>query len=160
MPTSRTTFTLSEPSGTCKIPLSTFSYLQERNKNLFYELVVGEFIKTGLTQIDLAARMGQKPARICRLLGAPGNWTLDTVSDLLFAICGAAPNCSVDYFLRNPPVNQREPEWVSIMANPKSQLTITGASLPQQEIIVRKPQAQEPSVTVYGTSTHAYGESP
>jgi hypothetical protein len=112
MPTSQKTFSLSEPSGTDKIPLGTFAYLQERNKNLVYELVVREFLESGLSQVDLAARMGQKPARICRLLGAPGNWTLDTVSDLLFAISGAMPAYSLRYPLDEPPRNFSQPEWL------------------------------------------------
>ncbi|MEC7593676.1 MAG: hypothetical protein VYA64_09600, partial [Pseudomonadota bacterium] len=48
-----------------------------------------EFRKSGLTQAELARRMGRRPEVVSRMLGAPGNWRLDTVSDLLFAISGA-----------------------------------------------------------------------
>lgn len=40
----------------------------------------------GLDQQWLADRMGTDKARVSRLLKAPGNWTIDTVADLLEAM--------------------------------------------------------------------------
>ena len=74
-------------------PFSKYAlgYLNERVKNSFYDYVLRRFHdaaeREGLTKAKLARRLGLEPARVTRLLGAPGNWTLDTVSELLVGIC-------------------------------------------------------------------------
>jgi hypothetical protein len=112
MTTSRTT-TLSKPSGSAKVPLGTFAYFRARNKRRAYDLVIKEFKKSGLSQADLSRRLGKGTDRVCKLLGGPGNWTLDTVSDLLFAISGAEPKYMLDYPLDKPARNFTQPEWLA-----------------------------------------------
>jgi DNA-binding phage protein len=71
------------------IPPKAIAYFQARLKNRLHELVLIEFMKLekrGFTKADMARRIHKKPEQITRLLGAPGNWTLDTVSDLLLAM--------------------------------------------------------------------------
>ena len=74
-------------------PLSDYAlgYLNERVRNGFYDYVLRRFHEAaerdGLTKASLARRLGLAPARVTRLLGSPGNWTLDTVSELLVGIC-------------------------------------------------------------------------
>ena len=74
-------------------PLSDYAlgYLNERVRNGFYDYVLRRFHEAaerdGLTKAKLARRLGLEPARVTRLLGSPGNWTLDTVSELLVGIC-------------------------------------------------------------------------
>jgi hypothetical protein len=71
-----------------------------------------EFLKPGISQAELARRMGKGNDQICRWLGEPGNWTLDSVSDLLFAISGAELDCSeAQYPLDAPPRNLTQPDW-------------------------------------------------
>lgn len=75
-----------------RIPEGKREYLRERLRNELYDFVLGKFLEQrnerGLTKAQLARRIGYDPAQLNRLLGAPGNWTLSTVSDLLAGIAG------------------------------------------------------------------------
>lgn len=107
------TSSLSKPVAGKRIPLGTLGYFQLRNKQRVYELVIREFLRERLTQAELARRLGKGPDQISRMLGAPGNWTLDTVSDLLFAISGAEPEYGIGYPLDGAPRNDVVPEWLN-----------------------------------------------
>ena len=91
MTTFRKTLVKSEIAG--DEPLSDYAlgYFNERVRNSFYDYVLRRFHEAaeqdGLTKAKLARRLGLAPARVTRLLGSPGNWTLDTVSELLVGIC-------------------------------------------------------------------------
>jgi hypothetical protein len=98
--------------GAERVPPETLGYFQARNKHNAYDLVMKEFEESGLSQADLARRLGKAPEVICRLLGGPGNWTLDTLSDLMFAISGAVPVYGKAYPLGEPPRNQMGPIWL------------------------------------------------
>ncbi len=96
MSTSRT-FSLSKPTEGEPIRVPTLAYLRARHKRKLHSLVLGEFEKSGITQAELCRRLRKDAATISRMLGSPGNWRLDTVSDLLFAINAAEPAYGVDY---------------------------------------------------------------
>jgi hypothetical protein len=66
---------------------------------------MGEFKNSGLSKADLARRLGKGADRVSKMLGGPGNWTIATVSDLLFAIKGGVPKYAVDYPLDRPSRN-------------------------------------------------------
>ena len=78
------------------LTLGELEYFRERLRNAVHEAVLRQFIKcadSGLTKALLAKRLGRKPEQITRWLGAPGNWTLETVSDLLLAMdCELEPS--------------------------------------------------------------------
>lgn len=99
MITSRKKPFLSEILDGEKIPLGTLSYFRERFRDRLYDLVVEEFLKQdengGLTRAEVARRIGRRPEQITRWFGAPGNWTLETVSDLLLAIAKAEPHVTL-----------------------------------------------------------------
>jgi hypothetical protein len=112
MNTSLTTFVLSEPTGREPIPPGVLEYFQTRNRMRVFTLVQQEFEKAGISKAELADRLERGTDRISHLLGAPGNWTLDTISDLLFAISGAEVDYRVTYPLLRPPRNMTTPEWL------------------------------------------------
>jgi transcriptional regulator with XRE-family HTH domain len=96
MSTSPTT-SLSEPTGSDKVPRGTFAYFRARLKHRVYSLLIGEFKRSKLSQADLCRRLDMEPAQLSRLLSGPGNLTLETTSDLLFAMSGAELSLSTAY---------------------------------------------------------------
>jgi plasmid maintenance system antidote protein VapI len=80
------------------IPAGTLEYFRARLRSKFHQLVLDEFLRqedsSGLTKAELARRIGKGAHQVNRWLGAPGNWTLQTVSDLLLAM-GSEPEFAV-----------------------------------------------------------------
>ena len=74
-------------------PLSDYAlgYLNERVRNSVYDYILRRFHeeaeKCGLTKAQLARRIKLGPDRVSKLLGSPGNWTLETITELLVGIC-------------------------------------------------------------------------
>jgi hypothetical protein len=97
---------LCEPMGADKISVGTLGYIRARNRQRQYDLVIKELKQSGITQADLARRLGKAPEIVSRLLARPGNWESDTFSDLLFAISGAVALYFSDHpFSRQPHVS-------------------------------------------------------
>lgn len=117
-----------------------FSYWRTRNRMHVFELVLKEFEKSDLSQVELATRMGKGADRICRLLGAPGNWTLDTVSDLLYAISAAEVKYDVAYPLDKPKRNLTRPEWLLRVLSPATQIVEDE----EYELLIPKKPASTP----------------
>lgn len=80
------------------LPNGVLAYFRARLSNRIHEIVLTEFAvreREGcLTRAELARRIRRKPEQITRWMGSPGNWTLDTVSDLLLGM-GLEPALSV-----------------------------------------------------------------
>jgi hypothetical protein len=116
MTTSQTTF-LSEPVPGERVSLDTYFYWRARAKREAYDLVISEFKKSGITKTELARRLGKKLPEVSRMLGGPANWTISTVSDLLFAITGGIPKWSM-ILPRRAKRNDTQPHWLTEPDNP------------------------------------------
>lgn len=72
------------------IPFGQLSYFRTQLRYDLHEIVLREFLRqedtVGLTQAELARRIHRKASQLSKLLGAPGNWTINTVSDLLLGM--------------------------------------------------------------------------
>lgn len=105
-------FTLSKPQGDGPIPPALLSYVGRKLKNDFYHLVLAAFQTSNMTQAELATKAGMDKGQLNRQLGAPGNWTIDTVAKLLFAINGnVVLPTSVDVEA-SARANMSEPDWL------------------------------------------------
>lgn len=74
-------------------PREIFYYRQRFKNRVFNRLssfFAQESERSGITKREIAERLGKDPAQITRWLSGPGNVTMDTLSDLLFAM-GAEP---------------------------------------------------------------------
>jgi hypothetical protein len=81
-----------------RIPEEKLAYFRARFRNRFHAFVLSQFKRaekenTDFSKATLARKLGKKPEQITRWLGAPGNWELDTVSDLLLGM-GFEPHLS------------------------------------------------------------------
>lgn len=125
MPTSAAAFQLSSPTGEDRVSPSILSYFEGRNRYKVFDLVWDEFRASGLTQAALARRLGMSPPQLNRLLKSPGNWTLDTVSNLLFAIRGGEPAYHISYPLEQSARNDTQPQWLEKEPEKKNGNTAT-----------------------------------
>lgn len=69
------------------IPIGTRAYVGQRAKNAYYDYVMEKFRHSGISQADLARRIGKGPGQVNRMLANPGNWTIETAAELLAGIC-------------------------------------------------------------------------
>ena len=81
---------LSELNGDGPLSVGTRAFLGARARNAVFNFVqerLREAKAQGLTQAQLAERIGRDPGRLSKTLSSPGNWTIDTIAELLFGIC-------------------------------------------------------------------------
>lgn len=114
---SQSTSTLAEPAGDERIDPSTLAYSSARNCRKIYSAIIKEFKKSKLTQAQLARRMGQRTDVICRWLSGPGNYTLNTVSNLIFGISGGELTYTISHPLAEPPRNFTVPDWATRLSS-------------------------------------------
>jgi hypothetical protein len=116
-------------------PLSrgTLAYLDERAKNAFYDYVIAKFKEAeerfGLTKAKLGRRLNKRPDQISHVLGAPGNWTISTITELLVGINREELVPSSMSFANRPRSNMRSVDTLAADADqwPKRASTSTPA---------------------------------
>jgi len=86
--------------------------MRARAKRRAYDMVLREFKKSGIKKAELARRLGVGADRVSKMLGGPGNWTISTVADLLFAISAAQPKWEFDLAFKNNRKNDTRPHWL------------------------------------------------
>lgn len=104
--------------------MGSLVYMQERNKQTVFETVTGEFEKSGLTLTELAKRTGRDISRVSKFLAAPGNWTLNTISDYLFAISGARLEYQITHPLKDVAQNSAGADWIKHPQMPPKTISI------------------------------------
>jgi hypothetical protein len=124
MNTSQTSI-LSKPDGDNRVDKATLAYFQVRNRGRLYDLVLGEFERSGISQATLARRLGKRPELVSRFLASPGNWENDSVSDYLFAISGSEPVYALGYPLQEAVRNYSQPDWVASGTTAVVYMTVT-----------------------------------
>lgn len=112
MSTSPTSF-LSKPKDGERILPETLGYMRARAKRRAYDMVIKEFKKSGIKKAELARRLGIGADRVSKMLGGPGNWTISTVADLLFAICAGQPKWELEIAFEKAKRNDTRPSWLS-----------------------------------------------
>jgi hypothetical protein len=140
-----TTPMLSEISSGTPVPREKLAYFQERTRNRLYAYVLKKFIdqeRSGrLSRAELARRIGRKPEVITRLLGAPGNWTIGTISDLLIGIAAEELEPSSSSLLNRPLRNYRGAGWLhddDAVPFPPKRLTDTDVA--SREVSINVPK--------------------
>lgn len=107
------TISLSKPTGAEPVSAGTLAYMRTRFRRRIHSLILKEFTGSGLSQADLARRLGkQKSDQICRWLAAPANFRLSTLSDLLFVITGGELVDEIQHPLDQAARNDSLPEWL------------------------------------------------
>jgi hypothetical protein len=99
---------LSQLAGGDPIPKGMMNFLSARAQNKFFDYVhakLREAEKAGLKRSDLARRIGKTPSRLSHVLAEPGNWTIDTVTELLIGICNEEIEPASRSVLGRPPRN-------------------------------------------------------
>jgi hypothetical protein len=113
MTTYQTQSSFAEISNGEPLSESTLAYFRERQRGRIHELVMTEFLKSGMTKADFARRIGRDPAQITRWFANPGNWELDTISDFLIGISGGEFAPQVSYPAEGKIQAQHAPEWLT-----------------------------------------------
>ncbi len=109
MTISATTSLRSEIEGDEPLSAGVLGYLCARNRDAHFDFIhrkLADAESRGVKRSEIASRIGKSPTRLSHLLGAPGNWTLDTIAELLVAICREEPVPASQLLLREKLTNR------------------------------------------------------
>ncbi|MCR5859752.1 hypothetical protein [Mesorhizobium sp. J428] len=142
--TSRATSFLAEPVGDDPISERALGYVTEMAREAAFDLVATACVEAGVSRASLARRLNKDPAQVTRMLGAPGNWTLDTIAEMLFAIDGGMLRMSSYKPLEQPTSNRRFPaclDGITIEPGKIYQFTQQPGAAPANNLIDRHDPA-------------------
>jgi hypothetical protein len=105
-------FFLNKPIADEKIAPAELSYSSARLRLQLHDLILSAFAREGISQKDLAVRLNKNQAQISRLLGAPGNWTIETAAHLLYGISGNCISVQETDPREGVRRNDTKPEWL------------------------------------------------
>jgi hypothetical protein len=108
------------------IPPAKLAYFQERLRERVFDFLLDRFVAeqpNGLTKAKLGRRINKKSEVINRWLAAPGNLTLDTISDLLVGIAAEELTLGAVTLLNRAPVNYSHLDETPLGANAVEELT-------------------------------------
>lgn len=111
---------LAEPHRDDEIGARTLGYISEATRDAIYDFIIQRLMESGVTRATLARRLGKDPSQVSRTLGAPGNWTIDTCAELLFAIDGSTLQFSQAWPLRQRKTNRTGSMCVNFDCHPTS----------------------------------------
>jgi hypothetical protein len=98
MTTYQTAWSTIDISTDDPVDIGQLAYSRQRFRNEMHQAVLKTFIDLvdnhGFTQSRLAKKLGKKPSQVSRWLAAPGNWTIDSISDFLLAM-NSEPESSI-----------------------------------------------------------------
>ena len=117
---------LSKPDPDVVINNYDLGFVRGRNKNKAHSLILEIFQDSNLTKAELARMLGKKPEQITRWLAGPGNLTLDTLSELIFAIKGEFFEVKCVDELSRGKSNRSSPQWTVEMETPVQTVLIVG----------------------------------
>ena len=90
MSSSRRTSSTTGRSASPAIAARDIAYARHRLRTRIFEEVLQAFVERhredGTTKADLAQALGCERSQITRWLSGPGNWTINTISDLMLAL--------------------------------------------------------------------------
>jgi transcriptional regulator with XRE-family HTH domain len=141
--TSQNDALLAELHGDGPLSPGTRAFLGARARNAFFNFIHGKLRdarEKGLTQAKLAERIGKDPGRLSNTLSSPGNWTIDTIAELLFGISGDELVPGSRKLLGRPPVNMRAQDLLDESKDiPRADPLPTGSSAKVVEFKLLEP---------------------
>lgn len=81
---------LKKPDAPERTPRRAEAFIEARNRGQMHQLLLSEYVASGMTQTELAKRTGKRRETISRVLGHPTNLEINTASKILFALSGKA----------------------------------------------------------------------
>jgi DNA-binding phage protein len=126
---------LKRPDAPDRTPRRAEAFIEARNRGQMHQLLLSEYVASGMSQTELAKRTGKRRETISRVLGHPTNIEINTASKILFALTGKAikfvaydpaevPNVSTNHDHRH--------EWASapVEKEPKRRITVLSDANP------------------------------
>ncbi len=136
---------LSEVISGEKIPLRVLAYFRARLSNRIHSLMLEEFARLEesgkITRAELGRRIGREPAQITRWLGTAGNWTIETLSDLLLGM-----KCEPALSISNLANTQTRNE------TPKSSVVVSGSVVITPKIGSITIEPRQPATAIEAAS--------